>query len=34
MILADSYSLGVSFIALICLITFLWVVLIAMRSQP
>jgi len=31
MILADSYSLGVAFIALIGLITFLWVVWIAVR---
>jgi hypothetical protein len=34
MILADSCSLGVSFIALIGLVTFLWVVWIAVRSQP
>ena len=34
MILADSYSLGVSFIGLIGLVIFLWVVWIAMRSQP
>jgi hypothetical protein len=34
MILADSYSLGVSFIALLGLVTFLWVVWIAVRSQP
>ena len=34
MILADSYSLGVSFIGLIGLVIFLWVVWIAVRSQP
>ena len=34
MIQADSYSLGVSFIALIGLVVFLWVVWIAVRSQP
>jgi len=34
MILADSYSLGVSFIALIGLVVFLWIVWIAVRSQP
>jgi hypothetical protein len=32
--LATSYSLGVSFIALLGLVTFLWVVWIAVRSQP
>jgi hypothetical protein len=34
MILADSYSVGVSFIALLGLVAFLWVVWIAVRSQP
>ena len=34
MILADSYSFGASFIALIGLVVFLWVVWIAVRSQP
>jgi uncharacterized membrane protein YqgA involved in biofilm formation len=34
MILASSYSVGVSFIALIGLVIFLWIVWIAMRSQP
>ena len=34
MILADSYSVGVSFIALLGLVIFLWVVWIAVRSQP
>ena len=34
MILADSYSLGVSLIALLGLVAFLWVVWIAVRSQP
>ena len=33
MILADSYSVGVSFIALLGLVIFLWIVWIAMRSQ-
>jgi len=31
---ADSYSFGVSFIGLLGLILFLWVVWIAVRSQP
>jgi len=34
MILAGSYSVGVSFIALLGLVIFLWIVWIAMRSQP
>ena len=34
MSLADSYSVGVSFIALIGLVIFLWIVWIAVRSQP
>ena len=34
MILADSYSVGVSVIALIGLVIFLWIVWIAVRSQP
>ena len=34
MILANSYSLGVSFIALIGLVIFLLIVWNAMRSQP
>jgi uncharacterized membrane protein YqgA involved in biofilm formation len=34
MMLASSYSVGVSFIALIGLIIFLWIVWIAVRSQP
>ena len=34
MILADSYSLGVSFIGLIGLVICLWIVWIAVRSQP
>ena len=34
MILADSYSVGVSFIALLGLVIFLWIVWIAVGSQP
>jgi len=34
MIIADSYSVGVSFIALLGLVIFLWIVWIAVRSQP
>ena len=34
MILADSYSFGVSFIGLIGLVIFLWIVWIAVSSQP
>jgi len=34
MIIADSYSLGVSLIALMGLVVFLWIVWIAVRSQP
>jgi uncharacterized membrane protein YqgA involved in biofilm formation len=34
MILADSYSVGVSFIALLGLVIFLWIVWIAVRAQP
>ena len=33
MILADSYSVGLSFIALIGLVIFLWIVWIAVRAQ-
>jgi hypothetical protein len=33
-ILASSYSFGVSFIGLLGLVLFLWVVWIAVRSQP
>lgn len=34
MILADSHSFGASFIGILGLVVFLWVVWIAVRSQP